>query len=136
MRKAGLNVSEQVSDLGTQLRRVQNKNPPDQGGWNVFFGILDGVLNFSPATNWNLRGNGKSGPPGWPVSPELESLRNAFLGATDLELQRRVTRDIQIQLWRDVPYIPLGYWVRRTAHRDNVIDLPRGFPTFYGVRKA
>jgi peptide/nickel transport system substrate-binding protein len=136
LRRAGFTVREQVSDIGTQLRRIQNQNPPSQGGWNVFFSVLDGVLNFTPVTNLYLRGNGKSGPPGWPVSPELETLRTAFLDEANIEGQRRVAREIQMQLRRDVPYIPLGHWVRQTAHRDNLVDLPRGFPTFYGVRKA
>jgi hypothetical protein len=39
-------------------------------------------------------------------------------------------------LWQDVPYIPMGHWVPLTAHRRNIIDLPWGFPAFYGVRRA
>jgi peptide/nickel transport system substrate-binding protein len=42
---------------------------------------------------------------------------------------------MQQQFWRDVPYIPLGHWATLTAHRRDIVDLPWGFPAFYGVRR-
>jgi hypothetical protein len=43
---------------------------------------------------------------------------------------------MQLQMWQDVPYIPMGHLVRSTAHRRNIIDLPWGFAAFYGVRRV
>jgi peptide/nickel transport system substrate-binding protein len=38
LRKAGMNVDVQTTDAATMFRRSLNKEPPDKGGWNVYFG--------------------------------------------------------------------------------------------------
>ena len=58
LRQAGMDVEMQTMDLATLLRRVASKAPPDRGGWNVHFNILDGVHNFNPAGNTAIRGDG------------------------------------------------------------------------------
>jgi len=134
--KAGMNVDLQTTDAGTMFRRSLNKAPPEKGGWNVYFTILDGLFNASPGTNTAIRGDGKTGQPGWPDSPRLEALREEWLNAADIAAEQRIGQQMQIQMWRDVPYIPLGHWIRSTAHRREIVDLPWGFPAFYGVRRA
>jgi peptide/nickel transport system substrate-binding protein len=134
LRRAGLNVDQKSMDTGTMFRRIQSRESPDKGGWNVHFGIFDGAVNLNPATNDYLRGDGKNGAPGWPVSPVLEALRMAWLQAESLDAQKRIAEEIQMQVWRDVPYIPLGHWTHPTAYRSGLTDLPKGFPAFYGVR--
>ena len=94
------------------------------------------MFSANPATNSFSRGNGKSAIDGWPTSAELEALRDTWLDATDLSAQKRISVQMQLQLWRDVPYIPLGHYVRSTAHRRNIVDLPWGFAAFYGVRRV
>jgi peptide/nickel transport system substrate-binding protein len=136
LRKAGMNVDVQIADFSTYVRRRQNKDIPGKGGWNVSFFILDGIFNANPATNAGIRGDGKSGFDGWPDSPRLEALRNDWLDAGDIDVQKRISEQMQLQMWRDVPYIPMGHWVRLTAHRRNIIDLPWGFSAFYGVRRV
>ena len=59
-----------------------------------------------------------------------------WLDAADLATQQRISEQMQFQLWRDVPYIPMGHFVRKTAHRRNIVDLPWGFAAFYGVRRV
>jgi peptide/nickel transport system substrate-binding protein len=136
LRKAGMNVDLQTMDFGTLMRRRPNQEPRDKGGWNAFFGMTDCMFSANPAANTNLRGNGKSAGDGWPDSPALEVLREAWLDAPDLATQQKISEQMQFQLWRDVPYIPLGHFVRSTAHRRNIVDLPWGFAAFYGVRRA
>ena len=136
LRKAGMNVDLQIMDFGTLVRRRMSKESPDKGGWNVFFTILDGLFNDTPATNYAIRGNGKSGLEGWPDSPKLEALREDWLDTSDADAQKRIAVQMQLQMWRDVPYIPMGHWVRSTAHRRNIVDLPWGFAAFYGVRRV
>ena len=58
-----------------------------------------------------------------------------WLDAPDLDAEKRIAVRMQQQMWRDVPYIPLGHWVRSAAHRRNIVDIPWGFPAFYGVRR-
>lgn len=136
LRKAGMNLDLQTMDLGTLFRRRTSKEPRENGGWNVFFTLTDGMFSANPATNTFSRGNGKSSSDGWPTSPELEALREAWLDAADLNAQKRISEQMQLQLWRDVPYIPLGHYVRSTAHRRNIVDLAWGFAAFYGVRRV
>ena len=136
LRKAGMNVDLQTMDLGTMFRRRASKEPRDKGGWNVFFTFIDGMFSANPATNIAIRGNGKSAMDGWPDSPELEALREAWLDAADLDIQKRIAVQMQLQMWQDVPYIPMGHFVRSTAHRRNIVDLPWGFAAFYGVRRV
>jgi peptide/nickel transport system substrate-binding protein len=136
LRKAGMNVDLQTTDATTMFGRSRNKAPPGNGGWNVFFTILDGLFTANPATNFAIRGDGKSAFAGWPESPELEARRDAWLDAADLNTQKRIGEQMQLQMWRDVPYIPMGHWVRSTAHRRNIVDLPWGFSAFYGVRRV
>jgi peptide/nickel transport system substrate-binding protein len=135
LRKAGMNVDFQVTDTGTMFRRYLNRDTPDKGGWNVVFSIIDGLFSATPATNTAIRGDGKSGQPGWPDSPRLEMLRESWLDTTDAESEKRIAQQMQLQMWQDVPYVPMGHWVRSTAHRRNIVDLPWGFPAFYGVRR-
>jgi hypothetical protein len=54
----------------------------------------------------------------------------------ELAEEKRISEQIQLQMWQDVPYIPLGHWIRSTAHRRDLVDLPWSFPAFYGVRRA
>ena len=136
LRKAGMNVDLQMMDVATMSRRRTSRETTDKGGWDVYFTILEGLTSTNPATHVAIRGDGKNGISGWPVSPELEALRDAWLEAADLEAQRRISERMQLQMWRDVPYIPMGQWIPVTAHRRDIVDLPWGFPAFYGVRRV
>ena len=136
LRKAGMNINLQITDAATMGRRSRNTEPPGKGGWNVFFTILDGLFAANPATNIAIRGTGKSAFAGWPDSPRLEALRDAWLDTANIDAQKRISEQMQLQMWRDVPYIPMGHWVRPTAHRRNIVDLPWGFAAFYGVRRV
>jgi peptide/nickel transport system substrate-binding protein len=136
LRKAGVNVDLQTMDFGTMLRRRASKEPRDKGGWNIFFTFNDGVFVDNPAANNMIRGDGKSGLEGWPNSPRLEALRDAWLDSTDLATEKQIGEQMQLQMWQDVPYIPMGFWVRTTAHRREIVDLPWGLAAFYGVRRV
>jgi peptide/nickel transport system substrate-binding protein len=135
LRKAGLNVDLQVMDMATMFRRRTSRETGDKGGWNVYFTLIDGMFAGNPATNNAIRGDGKSGIDGWPRSPRLEALRAAWLDTDDAAEQKRIAREMQTQLWQDVPYIPMGHFVRSTAHNRNIVDLPWGFAAFYGVKR-
>ena len=61
MRKIGLNVDYQAMDWGTVVQRRAKMDPPDKGGWNVFFTGWSGTDMFNPAGDLSLRGNGAGG---------------------------------------------------------------------------
>ena len=129
-----MNVDLQLSDYATMARRMLKTDAPDKGGWNVYFSIAEGAFNHTPVTNEYIRGDGKNGAPGWPRSPKFEELRQAWLDAGDLDEQKRIAIEAQRQLWVDVPFIPMGQWLRVTAYRQ-LANVPRGFAAFYGVRR-
>ena len=136
LRRAGMDVDLQLTDFATMARRVLKKEPPEKGGWNVYFIIAEGAFNSTPATNSYIRGDAASGSPGWPTSPKFEALRQAWLDTADLDEQKRIGVEAQLQLWRDVPYIPMGQWRRVTAFRKDIVNIPYGFAAFYGVQKV
>jgi peptide/nickel transport system substrate-binding protein len=138
LRRAGMNVDLQEMDLGTVLRRRTNQAAPDKGGWNAVFGLLDrSVPNTNPYGNMWIRADGLAAFDGWPTSPLIEALRAAWLDAGSIDEQLRICTELQLQLWQDVPYIPMGEYWQSTAYRKDLLDvLPGCFAVFYGVRRA
>ena len=112
LRKVGFAVDDATSDWGTLLQRRQNRNPNTQGGWNALMVLLSGMELNTPAGHLLLRGNGADAWFGWPTAPRLEALRDDWFDAADLDAQKRIGRDIQMQFFQDVPYIPVGQYLR------------------------
>ena len=131
-----MNIEVQTMDNPTLIRRRTNKGPITEGGWNVFFALPDGLFNANPAAAYPLRGNGAATAEGWPTSPDLERLRMAWLDAANLESEQAICEQLQRQLWIDEPYIPMGQVIKPTAYRRDLVDIPSGFPAFYGVRRV
>jgi peptide/nickel transport system substrate-binding protein len=138
LRRAGMNVDLQEMELATASRRRLTQSPPDKGGWSAFFGLHDrSAPNTNPYGNRWIRADGLAGFEGWPTSPRIETLRAAWLDAGNIDEQRRICAELQMQLWQDVPYIPMGEYWQATAYRKDLIDvLPRCFAVFYGIRRA
>jgi len=138
LRRAGMKVDLQEMEQGASLRRRQNQAAADKGGWNAFFGLMDrSIPNTNPYGNPWIRADGQKAFVGWPTSPRIEALRAAWLDAGDLDVQRRICTELQMQLWQDVPYIPMGEYWQSTAYRKDLLDvLPGCFAVFWGVRRA
>ena len=138
LRRAGMNVDLQEMEQAASIRRRQNQAAPDKGGWNAYFGLNDrSVPNTNPYGNPMIRADGLAAFSGWPTSPRIEALRAAWLDAGDLDEQRRICAELQMQMWQDVPYIPMGEYWQSTAYRRDLLDvLPGGFAVFWGIRPA
>ena len=138
LRRAGMNVDVQELEQGASIRRRQNQAAPDKGGWNAYFGLNDrSVPNTNPYGNILIRADGLAAFDGWPTSPRIEALRAAWLDAASLDEQRRICVELQMQLWQDVPYIPMGEYWQSTAYRQDLVDvLPGCFAVFWGIRRA
>jgi peptide/nickel transport system substrate-binding protein len=138
LRRAGMNVDLQEMEWGTALRRWQNQAAPDKGGWNVLFTLMDRSLpNTNPYGNPWIRADGLKAFGGWPTSPRIEALRAQWLDAGNIDEQRRICAELQMQLWEDVPYIPMGEYWQSTAYRKDLLDvLPGCFAVFWGIRRA
>ena len=137
MKKAGLNVDYQAMDWGTVVQRRAKKDPPDQGGWSVFFTFWAGLDMFSPAADPSLRGNGTRRlvrlahlPRPRGAAPGVA--RRARPGGAEEDRGRDPGAVLQ-----DVPYFPLGQLFQPIAYRDNISGvLNGGFVLFWNVQKA
>lgn len=72
------------------------------------FGGSGASIWSSTFGNPALRADGKAAYDGWPASPRIEELRRAWLDAADLAEQRRIAVELLMQVWQDVPFIPMG----------------------------
>lgn len=136
LRKAGMNVDLQTTDWGTVVQRRASRQPPDKGGWNIFFTYLNGTNNLDPASQLGIRGNADKAWFGWPNAPKLEALRAQWFDAPNLAEQKRICAELQTQFWQDVPYIPLGAYYAPIAYDRRLFGIRSGFPQFYDVRPA
>ena len=136
MRRAGVNLDYQALDWGTVLQRVASQQPIDKGGWNIWCNYSTGVSAVNPAAHTYIRGTGRSGTFGWPTSPDLEQMRRDWLAAPDDAARLGICRKMQVQAFRDMPYVPLGVFYQPTAYRTNLTGMLKGFPLFYNVRRA
>jgi peptide/nickel transport system substrate-binding protein len=135
-RKVGLNLDYQSLDWGTVLQRLASKQPIDKGGWSLFCNFVPGAITTSPPLHTYLRGIGAKGTFGWPESARHEALLDSFFSAATPAEQQKLARDMQLQAFQDVPYIPTGQMLQPAAYRKQVSGIPDGFPLFYNVRKA
>jgi len=55
LKKLGLNVELATSEWGTAIKRINVKDPVEQGGWSVFGTAYASYDLLNPATNRNLR---------------------------------------------------------------------------------
>jgi peptide/nickel transport system substrate-binding protein len=138
LRRAGMNVDLQEMDASTALRRRASQQPPDKGGWNAFFYLLDSSTpTTNPFGNPAIRADGRAGWDGWPSSSRIEALRAEWLGASTLDQEKQICVALQTQLWQDVPYIPMGeYWQATAYRRDLAGVLPGCFAVFWGIRRV
>jgi peptide/nickel transport system substrate-binding protein len=137
LKRLGMNVQFQSMDWGTLTQRRTSMEPTGKGGWSCFNPAAAGLELFDPTTHNQMRGNGKAAWFGWPTSARLEALRDAWFDAPDLGVQQALCRELQMQNWQDVPFIPLGQFFQPTAYRKSVTGvLKGGFALFYNVRRA
>ncbi len=88
MREAGINVDAQAMDWGSVVSRRARKEPPAQGGWNIFVTTSGGVGGAHPILHTWIGAACDKGLFGWPCDAEVEKLRNAYgFAQTDDERQ-------------------------------------------------
>jgi peptide/nickel transport system substrate-binding protein len=137
MRRIGFNVDFHTMDWGTHIQRRTNRGPVDQGGWSVFCTTWEGLDVSVPGSHQPIRGHGAEAWAGWPVNPRLEELREAWFEAPDQEAEKRIAEDIQREVWRSVPFIPLGLVLPPQAYRRSLTGvISGGSSLFWGVRRA
>jgi peptide/nickel transport system substrate-binding protein len=134
--RCGLNVDPQYMDWGTLVQRLTRVDAADQGGWNVYHSYWSGVDQWDPAVNSSLRTLGRAGGNGWPDSPKMEAMRDAWLAAPDVETQKRIAREIQLEAFQVVPYIPLGQMFAPMAYKKELTGILDGYALFWNVKRV
>ena len=136
MKRSGLNAESLTSDWATVLQRRSNQNVPAQGGWNALIVLFGGVDLGNPGVHPLLRAHGRQAWFGWPTSPALETLREEWLEAADLDAQKPIARRIQAALWADTPYIPLGQYYVDAAYRRGLTGIQKGITLPLNIRRG
>jgi len=134
--KIGFNVDLQPMEWGSVVQRRASREPPDKGGWNIFYTWLGGFGNISPAPSISIRGNGAAAWFGWPTNEKIEELYSAWFEAPDQAEQKKICEAMQIAFWQNPTYAPLGMYDQPTAFHTYMRDVPDGWPQFYGLKKA
>ncbi len=135
--RIGLNVDMQSMDWGTLVGRRALDKPAAEGGWNSFCTSWTGLQLSNPGSHFPLRGNGKAGWFGWPVSPALEQLRDQWFAAPDEAAQKSICEQMQAVAFKEVPYVPIGAYSIPCAQRTTLKDTVKaGSICFWGVKKA
>lgn len=136
LREIGVNLDEQSMDFGTVVQRRTSREPVDKGGWSGFISGFPAADYLDPLVAIATRGNGASAWYGWPTDPVVETARNAWMESGDPAERKKLARAIQLQVFTNVPYVPLGQYRQSTAWRRNLSGLLKGpAPVFWNVTK-
>jgi peptide/nickel transport system substrate-binding protein len=126
-----------ATEWGTVVKRVQMREPVEQGGWCIYNTAPAYFEMINPATNRFLRTGGIGAAVlGWPTDEKIEALRTAWFAATEDAQRHDLANQIQQRAFEVVPYIPTGQLVGRQAFRKNligVIDAP--IPFLWNIEK-
>src|SRR5258707_253027 len=76
LRQAGFKVDLQAMDWNTVVSRRAKKDPPAQGGWNMFFTAWVAPDIWNPLTNPAVAALGEKSWFSWPTDEKLENLRD------------------------------------------------------------
>jgi peptide/nickel transport system substrate-binding protein len=122
MRDAGINVDAQSMDWGSVVSRRAKKEPPAQGGWNIFVTTTGGVGSSNPVLHTWIGAACDKGLFGWPCDAQIEQLRNDYGFAQKDEDKKRVARELQARAMDQVVYIPFGQWNAYLAYRSDRLE--------------
>ncbi len=137
LKKIGMNVRYTALDWGTVGQRRAKKEPPGEGGWNIFHTWHAGADCVNPAPYIALNASGGTAWFGWPKSDAVQSKIEAWYGAADLAAEKKVVGDLNQAAMDDVVYIPTGFFKGYQAWRNNVSGIVKApFPVFWDVSKT
>ena len=135
--KIGMKVDYQALDWGTVGARRAKKEPPSQGGWNIFFTWHAGADCTNPAPYTALDAGGDKAWFGWPKSDAVQAGIATWYEAPDLAAEKAAIVEINRAAFDDVVYAPTGFFLQYTAWRTNVSGVVKApFPVFWGVQKS
>jgi peptide/nickel transport system substrate-binding protein len=123
LRKAGVNVELQAMDWATLTTRRSSKNPPAQGGWNIFHTRTDAVSAMSPLANNPASSGCEKSWFGWACDPETETLRLQWAREPDEAKRKQILETVQRRLYANGNFAVVGQYTMPTAHRAGIEGL-------------
>jgi peptide/nickel transport system substrate-binding protein len=123
LRSLGATVDLQAMDWSTMVQRRAKKEPPAQGGWNIFHTWSTSFDTMTPAVSSVLGGGGEKAWFGWPTSEPIEKLRTQFTREADAAKRKAIADEVQKIAYDEVLYVPWGQFVVPGAFRKNVQGL-------------
>jgi peptide/nickel transport system substrate-binding protein len=136
LRQAGFKVDLQAMDWNTVVSRRSKKEPPAQGGWNIFLTAWLAPDVWNPLTNAALGAAGEKSWFGWPTDEQIEKLRDQFARETDEAKKKALAEAIQVRAFEVGTHAPLGEYVNPYAVRKNISGLVIGSgDTYWNVKK-
>jgi peptide/nickel transport system substrate-binding protein len=136
LRQAGFKVDLQAMDWNTLVGRRAKKDPPQQGGWNMFFTAWVAPDIWNPITNPAIGAQGEKSWFGWPSDPAIEKLRDEFARATDETSKKSLAERIQARAFEIATHAPLGEYANPLAARRTITGFVTGPGNLYwNIRK-
>jgi peptide/nickel transport system substrate-binding protein len=136
MRRMGFAAEAAAADWTSLMRRRISRAPVSRGGWSVFFTLWAGADMRHPGIHQPLRAGGQGTWFGWPDSPAIEALREAWLDAADDESRRRIAAELHAEAASALPYVPLGQAFAPMAVRRDIVGVQPGLPLFWNIRRG
>ena len=136
LRQAGFKVDLQAMDWNTLVTRRAKKDPPAQGGWNMFFTAWVAPDIWNPLTNPAVGAQGEKSWFGWPKDDQLEKLRDQFARETDDAKKKALAEAIQARAFEIGTHAPVGEYIEPLAARKNISGFVTGPGNLYwNIRK-
>ncbi|MCS6931939.1 MAG: ABC transporter substrate-binding protein [Acetobacteraceae bacterium] len=136
LRRMGFAAEAAAADWAALMRRRMSREPVSRGGWSVFFTLWAGADMRHPGIHQPLRAGGQRSWFGWPDSPTIEALREAWLDAADEDARRRIAADLHAEAAAVLPYVPLGQIFAPMAVRRDILGVQPGPPVFWNIRRG
>ena len=136
LRRVGMEVEVVSDEWAALMQRRARRDPPEHGGWSMFFTFWTGLDMMNPGVNQALRGTGERAWFGWPTMARMEELRDQWFDAPNLEAEQRLAREIQAEALREAPYLPLGQYFQATAYRRGLSGMLKGLPVFWNIQRG
>ena len=131
LRQAGFKVDLQAMDWNTVVTRRAKKDPPAQGGWNMFCTAWVAPDIWNPIANPAVGAMGEKSWFGWPSDEKLEQLRDSFARETDGAKKKALAEDIQARAFEIGTHAPLGEYIEPLAARRNITGFVTGPGNLY-----
>jgi peptide/nickel transport system substrate-binding protein len=133
----GFDVEVVTGGWGEVAVRRARKDPPGEGGWNLFHTWHAGADCATPAAYTALRTNGPDAWFGWPSDDGIEEHMAAWFAADNPAGERAAVARLNAASMAFMTWVPTGLFMSYQAWRRNLGGVGKGpMPFFWGVTKT